>query len=106
MTIRREKDESGVSRRGFIAGASVATAATVLQSKTALGYQANSKVSIGLIGSGGRGTWIANLFKEHGGYEIAAVHDYFQDRVDAAGDMFGVDASARFTGLKGYEKLL
>ena len=103
MTIRQEKNESGVSRRGFIAGA---TAATVLQTKTALGYQANSKVSIGLIGCGGRGTWIANLFKEHGGYEIAALHDYFQDRVDAAGDKFGVDPSARFTGLKGYERML
>lgn len=106
MSIRREKNESGVSRRGFIAGASVATAATVLQAKTAFGYQANSKVSIGLIGCGGRGTWIANLFKEHGGYEIAAVHDYFPDRANAAGDKFGVDASARFSGLKGYERLL
>lgn len=106
MTIRRENTESGVSRRGFIAGASVATAATVLQAKTAFGYQANSKVSIGLIGCGGRGTWIANLFKEHGGYEIAAVHDYFPDRANAAGDKFGVDASARFSGLKGYERLL
>ncbi len=106
MTIRREKNESGVSRRGFIAGASVATAATVLQAKTAFGYQANSKVRIGLIGCGGRGTWITNLFKEHGGYEIAAVHDYFQNKVDAAGDKFGVDASARFTGLKGYERML
>lgn len=106
MTNRREKKDSGVSRRGFLAGASAATAATVLQAKTALSYQANSKVRIGLIGCGGRGTWIANLFKEHGGYDLVAVHDYFQDRADAAGDKFGVDASARFTGLKGYEKLI
>lgn len=106
MTNRREKKDTGVSRRGFLAGASAATAATVLQAKTALSYQANSKVRMGLIGCGGRGTWIANLFKEHGGYDIVAVHDYFQDRVDAAGDKFGVDASARFTGLKGYEKLI
>ena len=106
MTIRREKNESGVSRRGFIAGASAATAATVMQAKTALGYQANSKVSIGLIGCGGRGTWIAGLFKAHGGYELAAVHDYFQAKVDACGDKFEVDPSARFTGLKGYERML
>lgn len=106
MTNRREKNDSGVSRRGFLAGASAATAATVLQAKTALSYQANSQVRIGLIGCGGRGTWIANLFKEHGGYDLVAVHDYFQDRADAAGDKFGVDPSARFTGLKGYEKLI
>ncbi len=106
MTIRQERDGSGVSRRGFLAGASVAAAATVLQTKTALGYQANSKVSIGLIGCGGRGTWIAELFKDHGGYEIAAVHDYFPDRANAAGDKFGVDPARRFSGLKGYERML
>lgn len=106
MTIRRETSDSSVSRRSFIAGASVATAATVLQANTVFGYQANSKVSIGLIGCGGRGTWIANLFKEHGGYELVAVADYFEDRVKACGDKFGVDGSNRFTGLKGYERML
>ncbi|NLS96479.1 MAG: Gfo/Idh/MocA family oxidoreductase [Planctomycetaceae bacterium] len=106
MTIRRETSDSSVSRRSFIAGASVATAATVLQAKTVFGYQANSKVSIGLIGCGGRGTWIANLFKEHGGYELAAVADYFEDRVKACGDKFGVDGANRFSGLKGYERML
>ncbi len=106
MTIRREKSDSSVSRRGFIAGASAATAATVLQAKTARAYQANSKVSIGLVGCGGRGTWIAGLFKDHGGYEVAAAADYFQDRVDACGDKLGVDPSRRFTGLKGYERML
>ncbi|MHB8900895.1 MAG: Gfo/Idh/MocA family protein [Thermoguttaceae bacterium] len=106
MTSERQSNESGLSRRGFLAGASAAAAATVLPTRTALGYQANSKVSIGLIGCGGRGTWIAGLFKEHGGYEIAAVHDYFADRAAAAGDKFGVDAGRRFSGLKGYERML
>ena len=106
MTIPRQRNDSSVSRRGFIAGASAAAAATVLQTKTAFGYQANSKVSIGLTGCGGRGTWIAGLFKDHGGYEIAAVHDYFPDRANACGDKFGVDPARRFSGLKGYERML
>ena len=78
----------------------------MLQAKTAFGYQANSKVSIGLIGCGGRGTWIAGLFKDHGGYELAAVADYFEDRAKAAGDKFGVGPANRFSGLKGYQRLL
>ncbi len=106
MTIRREVKHPGVSRRGFIAASSVAAAATIVRAKTALGYQANSKVSIGLIGCGGRGTWIAELFKDHGGYEIAAVHDYFADRANACGDKFGVEPARRFSGLKGYQRMV
>ena len=106
MTIRREKNDSSVTRRNFLAGASAVTAATILPARTALGYQANAKVRIGLSGCGGRGTWIAGLFKAHGGYEIVAVHDYFQDRADKCGDKFGVDGANRFSGLKGHERML
>ncbi|NLZ00359.1 MAG: twin-arginine translocation signal domain-containing protein, partial [Pirellulaceae bacterium] len=94
-----------VSRRGFLAGASVAAAA-VIAPQAARGYQANSKVRIGLAGCGGRGTWIAGLFQQHGGYELAAVADYFQDRVDRCGEKFGVAPSRRFPGLKGYQRML
>jgi len=70
------------------------------------GAEANSKVSLGLIGCGGRGSWIANLFKQNGGYEIVAAADYFQDRVDSFGQKFNIDPSRRYTGLNGYKKLL
>jgi predicted dehydrogenase len=106
MTIQQATNDASVSRRRFLAGASTATAVTVLGAKTVFGYQANSKVSIGLIGCGGRGTWIAELFKAHGGYQISALHDYFPDRVEACGDRLGVEPSKRFTGLKGYERML
>ncbi len=97
----------GVSRRTFIAGAGAATAAlSVVSPQVAKGYAANEKVALGLIGCGGRGQWIADLFLKHGGYHLAAVADYFQDRVDAAGGRFQVDPGARFTGLSGYKRLL
>lgn len=70
------------------------------------GSQANSRVAVGLIGCGGRGTWIAQLFQKHGGYAVVAVADYFQDKTDAAGQKLGVPESKRFTGLLGYRKLL
>ena len=59
-----------------------------------------------MIGCGGRGQWIADLFQKHGGYTIAAVADYFPERADGAGDRFGVPANRRFSALSGYRGLL
>jgi predicted dehydrogenase len=70
------------------------------------GSQANSKISLGLLGCGGRGTWIADLFRKHGGYEIAAAMDYFPDRVNAFGEKFNLPPTRRYTGLMGYRRLL
>jgi len=66
----------------------------------------SSKISLGAIGCGGRGSWIADLFQKHGGYTITAAADYFPDRVHAYGDKFNVPAARRFTGLKAYQRLL
>ena len=64
------------------------------------------KLKLGIIGCGGRGSWLADLFRKHGGYAIHAVADYFPDRAEKAGDKFAVDASRRFSGLDGYKRLL
>ncbi len=64
------------------------------------------KIKLGLIGCGGRGTWLGELFKKHGGYQIHAVADYFADSADKAGERFGVDKARRFSGLAGYRRLL
>lgn len=96
-----------ISRRRFMANAGAAALSfTVVKSEFVNGAGANSKIKLGLIGCGGRGTWIANLFQQHGGYEVVAVADYFRDRVDNCGDKVGVPSANRFTGLSGYRKLL
>lgn len=64
------------------------------------------KIKLGVIGNGGRGGWIAGLFKRHGGYDMWAVADYFQTVADACGDGLGVDKARRFSGLQGYRRLL
>ena len=98
---------SSLTRRRFLAGTSASVLAfSVLKPQLVLGADANSKIDIGLIGCGGRGKWIADLFRKHGGFNVVALADYFQDRVDEAGDMFKVERSGRFTGLSGYRKLL
>jgi len=97
----------GVTRRGFLASAgSAAFAFTVLQPHLVGSYAANARVRLGLMGCGGRGTWIADLFKQHGGYDIVAAFDYFQDRVDAFGEKFNVSPARRFTGLSGFRRIL
>ena len=101
------KEKERITRRKFIAGAGAAALSfTVVKSGQVRGFNANSKVDLGIIGCGGRGTWIAGLFKEHGGYNIVAVSDYFQDRIDNCGGKFGVPQSRRYPGLSGYYKLL
>jgi predicted dehydrogenase len=98
-------DRVGFDRRRFLAGAT-ALGATIVSPALAFGSAANSKLRMGLIGCGGRGTWIADLFVGNGNYEFVAAADYFQDRVDAMGNRFGVAPSRRYTGLSGYQRLL
>ena len=95
------------NRRQFLA-ATATTAATLnlVSPRTAFAADASGRVAIGLIGAGGRGKWIANLFKKHGGYELVGIADYFGDRSRAAGTELGVAADKCFSGLDGYLRLL
>src|ERR1039458_49504 len=95
-----------IPRRAFLASAATATAITVLKPSLVFGAEANSVLEIGLIGCGGRGSWIANLFADSGKYRLVACADYFQDKADAVGDKFKIETSRRHTGLSGYKRLL
>lgn len=103
----RRKNGGNINRRNFLTGTgALAFSWTVARPEHVRAAQANSKISLGLIGCGVRGTWIAGLFMKHGGYEVVAAADYFQDRVDAFGEKFGVEPARRYTGLACYRKLL
>ncbi len=98
-----------IGRRAFVAGAAATAAAMMTQEAT--NAQTDDpvdrrKIKLGVVGCGGRGKWITGLFQKHGGYDIHAVADYFQEVADAAGDEFGVDKTRRFSGLSGYRKLI
>ena len=98
---------AAVTRREFCGRAGAAALSfTILSPDVVRGSQANSRLRLGVIGCGGRGTWIADLFRSHGGYEIAAAADYFPDRAEVFATRFGVPAERRFTGLSGYRRLL
>ena len=97
--------KTSVNRRKFIAGAA-ALSFTVIKPELVRSAAANSKIKLGLVGCGGRGNWIANLFNANGNYEIVAAADFFQDRVDSFGGKFNVPQAKRFTGLSCHKKLL
>ncbi|MCX6998182.1 MAG: Gfo/Idh/MocA family oxidoreductase [Kiritimatiellaeota bacterium] len=93
------------SRRQFLTAAA-ATAAFAGLSARADETAPRRMIKLGVIGNGGRGSWIANLFKKHGGYAMHAVCDYFPAVADRCGDVLGVDKTRRFSGLSGYQRLI
>lgn len=109
--------QPAISRRRFLGG-TIAAGASASSFGLLRGVTADApapeakpvefqrKIKLGVIGNGGRGAWIANLFKRHGGYDMWAVADYFQSVADACGDALGVDKSRRFSTLSGYKRLL
>ncbi len=98
---------SELSRRRFLVNAGLGLAAASTMSRAvAQGSAANSRLKLGVIGCGGRGSWIANLFVEHGGYELAAVADYFEDRVRVVAEKHKLSPAQTFTGLKCAQKMI
>ncbi|MGO8747964.1 MAG: Gfo/Idh/MocA family protein [Thermoguttaceae bacterium] len=101
---------SSLSRRGFVGGAVVTAAAWAVPSaslaRAAEPDAAARKIKLGVIGCGGRGAWIANLFRQHGGYEMHAIADYFPEVAESAGSALGVGKTRRFSGLSAYRRLI
>ena len=102
------------SRRLFLGGALAAGASQALAAEAPANTPAAQpkpkefarKIKLGLIGCGGRGPWLADLFQKHGGYVVHAVDDYFDEKAQLAGEKLGVDKARRFSGLAGYKRLL
>jgi predicted dehydrogenase len=103
----KKQNLSEMNRRKFLQTAGAASLAfTIINPELVKGAEANSKINIGIIGCGGRGQWITDLFQKDGRYNVVAVSDYFKDRVDSAGKRFNIPENNRFSGLSGYKKLL
>jgi len=99
--------QSTLTRRRFLAAAGAsALSLAVAQPGPAREAESDAKISVGLVGCGGRGTWIADLFLKNGHYSLAAVADYFPDKAEAAGEKFQVDKARRFTGLSACQRLV
>lgn len=100
------KSETGISRRSLFekAGAAVAaTGFTIVRPEAIRGSQANSKIAVGLIGVGGRGSYDASIFNADPRARVTALCDLFDDRIETGTQKIKAEKPAVY---KDFEKLL
>lgn len=96
--------KSPLSRRNFISGSAAGAAAfSIMSPQTVKGYQANSKISVGLIGSGGRGSFDASIVNGDPRGRITALCDLYDDHLEKAAQTIKVENPTIY---KDFEKLL
>jgi len=74
-----------------------AAAFSIMSAKTALGSQANSALTVGLIGCGGRGMYVSGIFAKNEYARVAAYCDIYKDKLDGA--------AAKYSGAKSFNKM-
>ena len=72
---------------------------------TAFGYQANSRLELGLLGCGSRGNWIAPLFTEFSPVRWVAAADVVRGHLSATASALKVDATRSYYGPEAYREL-
>ena len=104
-------NKKSVNRREFIKGAAVSSVAVSLLPKVALGnYRKNSKMRIGVIGTGLRGQWHIKLALRREDVEIPVICDIDEQMIGMALSVY--DAAERpqpkiyKNGKKDYQNLL
>lgn len=92
---------SPLTRRGLFSNSAAAFA--IVAPSAVRGSQANSKVSVGLIGCGGRGTFDAKITHSDPRGRITALCDAFDDRIEQATAALGLQKPDTY---RDFEKLL
>src|SRR6266851_1136350 len=95
---------SAFSRRDLLQTATAAASAfTIVRPEAVRGSQANSKVAVGLIGVGGRGSYDAAIFHADPRARVTALCDVFDDRIETGIQKIKTEKP---TVYKDFEKLL
>jgi predicted dehydrogenase len=95
---------SAFSRRDLLQKATAAASAfTIVRPEAVRGSQANSKVAVGLIGVGGRGSYDAAIFHADPRARVTALCDVFDDRIETGIQKIKTEKP---TVYKDFEKLL
>ncbi len=97
------EDNSTYSRRNLLRGGAAVGSFLIVPPETVRGSQANSKISVGLIGSGNRGSYDAAIVHADPRARITALCDLFDDQIEKAIARIKVDKPAIY---KDFEKLL
>jgi predicted dehydrogenase len=74
------------NRRNFVR--STAAGLSILSPATVLGSQANSALTVGLVGVGNRGSYVSGIFAKNEFARIAAICDIYDDRIAAGKAMY------------------
>ena len=105
--IQDSEKSSHLTRRSFIAKSSLAAAGfTIMKPSLVRGSKQSSKLEVGIIGLGGRGSLIAKMLTEHNDYQLVAAADYFEEVVQAKGDELNVPGDRRYSTLSAYQQLI
>lgn len=95
-----------MSRRRFVQSSLAGSTYSLMGAKTALGSQANSAVTLGVVGCGGRGSGVAAKMRECAPCRVTALADVFPDRLEEAARRFASDSPRTWLGFDAYQKLL
>jgi myo-inositol 2-dehydrogenase/D-chiro-inositol 1-dehydrogenase len=88
-----------LTRRDALAG--VAANFMIVKPDTAFGFQANSAVSFGIIGTGGRGRYVGTHMANDRNARLVAICDIYPDRIDLAKTQVpGADKARVYKDLK------
>ena len=87
------------TRRQFGAAAA-ATGLLFVKPEQVRGSQANSSVTIGLVGCGNRGMYVSGLFAQNELARVAGYTDIYEDKFAAAAAKYS--GAKRFEALQGY----
>jgi len=89
-----------LTRREALAGAG--TNLMIARPETVFGFQANPAVPFGIIGTGGRGTYVGGHMARDPRARVAAICDLFPDRIDQAKTRIpGADQARTYRDYKG-----
>lgn len=95
---------SNLTRRNFLqAGSTAAATFSIVAPQTVRGSQANSAVSVGLIGCGGRGTHDTGFVAADSRARVTALGDLYDNQLDAAATKLKLNKPKIY---KDYTKLL
>lgn len=98
------KIASGTRRDLLHAGVvAAATTFTIIKPQSVRGTQANSQISVGLIGAGNRGSYDASIVHADPRARVTAICDRFEDQFDQAKKTIKVENPKTYTD---FEKLL
>lgn len=97
------------NRRRFLettSKAGSAAAIAVMSPQTALHAQSNSKIQVGIVGTGGRGNFDGRNIVKTGKAEVVALADYFDFQMTDQAKQFNVETQYCFDGIDGYKELM